>query len=97
MTSKLTASVREASQRDGTGLNFYLTGQTVAGVVTNILGPMLEANFRRSLIVSERGPLIFLQSPISAVLLVLAAVFVWYAAYVLPRRAPVSEATQPNT
>ena len=39
-----------------------------------LVGPLLESNFRRALIVSEHGPLIFLQSPISAGLLVLAGV-----------------------
>ncbi len=45
-----------------------------------IVGPMLEANFRRALVVSEHGPLIFLTSPISAGLLVLAGGLAWYSA-----------------
>lgn len=43
-----------------------------------IVGPMLEANFRRALVVSEHGPLIFLTSPISAGLLAVTALFAAY-------------------
>jgi len=42
-----------------------------------ILGPYLEEFLRRSLIVSEGDPTIFLQSPASVALLVLTGVFVW--------------------
>jgi putative tricarboxylic transport membrane protein len=42
----------------------------VLGVV---LGFMLESNFRRSLVLSDDDPMIFLQDPISLVLLLLAA------------------------
>lgn len=42
-----------------------------------ILGPYLEEFLRRSLIVSEGDPTIFLTSPFSAGLLALTAVFVW--------------------
>jgi putative tricarboxylic transport membrane protein len=52
-----------------------------------ILGPMLEANFRRALIVSEHGLLIFVQSPISAALLVASGLLLWYFGYLQPRRA----------
>jgi putative tricarboxylic transport membrane protein len=48
-----------------------------------ILGPMLESNFRRSLILSEGDPLVFVRSPISATLLlasvVLPAWMIWRA------------------
>ena len=43
-----------------------------------LVGPLLESNFRRALIVSDRGPLIFLESPISAGLLGLAGLLAWY-------------------
>jgi putative tricarboxylic transport membrane protein len=43
-----------------------------------LLGPTLESSFRRALIVSERGPLIFLTSPISAALLFASVVLVFY-------------------
>jgi putative tricarboxylic transport membrane protein len=43
-----------------------------------ILGPMLEANFRRALILSEGDPLIFISSPISVGLLLAAAGFLLY-------------------
>jgi putative tricarboxylic transport membrane protein len=38
-----------------------------------VLGPMVEENFRRSLITSHGDPLIFLQRPISMVLLTISA------------------------
>jgi putative tricarboxylic transport membrane protein len=51
-----------------------------------ILGPMLESNFRRALIVSDSGLLIFVQSPISGTLLLLAGVLLVYFGYFQPRR-----------
>ncbi|MCX7321384.1 MAG: tripartite tricarboxylate transporter permease [Hyphomicrobiales bacterium] len=39
-----------------------------------VLGPMVEENFRRSLITSHGDPMVFLQRPISLVLLLLSAV-----------------------
>lgn len=50
-----------------------------------LLGPTLESSFRRALIVSDQGPLVFLTSPISAVLLVASAVLVLYFRYFQPR------------
>jgi putative tricarboxylic transport membrane protein len=41
-----------------------------------VLGPMVEENFRRSLITSHGDPLIFLQRPISMVLLVMAVLLI---------------------
>lgn len=46
-----------------------------------ILGPMLESNFRRALIVSSGDPLIFLRSPVSAALLIASALLVVYAGW----------------
>ncbi|SOC22848.1 tripartite tricarboxylate transporter permease [Stappia indica] len=43
-----------------------------------ILGPYFEEFLRRSLIVSEGDPTIFLRSPASVVLLVMTAAFVWF-------------------
>ncbi len=43
-----------------------------------LLGPTLESSFRRALIVSDRGLLIFLTSPISATLLIASVVLVFY-------------------
>ncbi len=51
-----------------------------------LLGPTLESSFRRALIVSERGPLIFLSSPISATLLVASVLLVFYFRFVQPRK-----------
>ena len=45
-----------------------------------ILGPLLETNFRRSLMLSENGAWIFVSSPLSAVLLIGAAVLAIYFA-----------------
>ena len=39
-----------------------------------ILGPLMEENLRRSLVISRGDPMIFLERPISAILLVLSAV-----------------------
>ena len=38
-----------------------------------ILGPLMEENLRRSLVLSRGDPMIFVQRPISATLLVLSA------------------------
>ena len=38
-----------------------------------VLGPMLEENFRRAMLLSGGDPLVFVQRPISAVLLAVAA------------------------
>ncbi len=55
-----------------------------------ILGPMLESNFRRALIVSDHGLLIFVQSPISAALLLLAGLLLVHFGYLQPRRVTAS-------
>jgi putative tricarboxylic transport membrane protein len=47
-----------------------------------ILGPLMEENLRRSLVLSRGDPMIFVQRPISAILLVLTAFVV--ALIVLP-------------
>jgi TctA family transporter len=49
-----------------------------------ILGPLMEENLRRSLVISRGDPMVFLQRPISAVLLA-ATVFVVLALIVLPQ------------
>jgi putative tricarboxylic transport membrane protein len=59
-----------------------------------LLGPMLESNFRRSLIVSEQGPLIFITSPVSAVLLLAAACLLLYFGFLQPRRQRGNESNQ---
>jgi TctA family transporter len=41
-----------------------------------ILGPLMEENLRRSLVLSRGSPMIFIERPISAVLLVMTAVAV---------------------
>lgn len=52
----------------------YPVVPTLMGI---ILGPYLEEFLRRSLIVSEGDPTIFLRSPASVVLLALTILFVW--------------------
>lgn len=58
-----------------------------------ILGPMLESNFRRSLILSEGDPTVFVRSPVSALLLsaavALPAWMVWRARRRVPNAAAV--------
>ena len=51
-----------------------------------ILGPMLESNLRRALIVSDADPMIFLTSPVSAVLLLVSALFLGYFGYLEVQR-----------
>ena len=48
-----------------------------------ILGPLMEENLRRSLVISRGDPMVFLERPISAILLLLAAVVI--ALIVLPQ------------
>ena len=52
-----------------------------------ILGPMLESNLRRALIVSDGDPMIFFTSPVSAVLLLFSGVFLTYFASLRVRRS----------
>jgi len=58
-----------------------------------ILGPMLESNFRRALIVSDGDPMIFLTSPVSALLLVVVVVFLAYFGSLGRRPATGAEAS----
>jgi putative tricarboxylic transport membrane protein len=51
-----------------------------------LLGPTFESSFRRALIVSEEGLLIFVYSPISATLLMASALLVLYFRYLQPRQ-----------
>jgi putative tricarboxylic transport membrane protein len=39
-----------------------------------VLGPMMEENLRRALLLSRGSPIIFVERPISAVFLILAAI-----------------------
>ncbi len=50
--------------------NDYPLAPLIMGV---ILGPICEANFRRSLLVSDDGAWVFLQRPISATILTVLA------------------------
>jgi TctA family transporter len=47
-----------------------------------VLGPMLEENFRRAMLISSGDITVFIQRPISAVLLICAALLL--AALLLP-------------
>lgn len=49
-----------------------------------ILGPMLEANFRRSLILSEGDPMVFFRSPVSVALLLAAVALPAWLAFSRP-------------
>jgi len=48
-----------------------------------ILGPLMEENLRRSLVISRGDPMVFLERPISATLLALTAAVI--ALIVLPQ------------
>ena len=54
--------------------NYLLT--IVSMVLGFILGPLMEENLRRSLVLSRGDPVIFFQRPISAILLGLSAMVV---------------------
>jgi putative tricarboxylic transport membrane protein len=41
-----------------------------------VLGPMLEENFRRAMLLSDGNPLVFVQRPISATLLAVAVILI---------------------
>ena len=41
-----------------------------------VLGPMLEENFRRAMLLSDGNPLVFVQRPISATLLSVAVILI---------------------
>ncbi len=47
-----------------------------------ILGPILEENLRRAMLISRGDPTVFIRRPISAAFLLLTAVLI--ATYVLP-------------
>jgi len=57
------------------GVFFYKVGAEPAPFVLGfVLGPMMEENFRRAMYISRGDPLVFVQRPISAVLLVMAVI-----------------------
>ena len=57
------------------GVFFYKVGAEPAPFILGfILGPMMEENFRRAMYISRGDPLVFMQRPISALLLAMAVV-----------------------
>ena len=65
------------------GYVFYKLGCEPAPLVLAlVLGPLMEENLRRALLISRGDPTVFVQRPISAVLLLLALLLV--VAFVLP-------------
>jgi TctA family transporter len=58
-----------------------------------ILGPMLEENLRRSLLLSRGDPMIFLERPVSAVFLLLALALLVWVLWGIIRPRPVSTDT----
>ena len=46
-----------------------------------ILGPILENNFRRALLISRDGPMIFVERPISAIILSIVTIMLLYVIY----------------
>jgi len=56
------------------GVFFYKVGAEPAPFVLGfVLGPLMEENFRRAMYLSRGDPMVFVERPISAVLLFLAA------------------------
>jgi putative tricarboxylic transport membrane protein len=57
------------------GVFFYKVGAEPAPFILGfILGPMMEENFRRAMYISRGDPLVFIERPISALLLALAVI-----------------------
>ena len=57
------------------GVFFYKVGAEPAPFVLGfVLGPMMEENFRRAMYISRGDPLVFVERPISALLLAMAVV-----------------------
>jgi putative tricarboxylic transport membrane protein len=55
------------------GVFFYKVGAEPAPLILGfILGPLMEENFRRAMMLSKGNPLVFVERPISALLLLLA-------------------------
>jgi putative tricarboxylic transport membrane protein len=63
-------------------------------IIGMILGPVLENNFRRSLLISRDGLNIFIERPISATILALAAIMLVYVAFTIIRGSSDVEARQ---
>jgi putative tricarboxylic transport membrane protein len=57
------------------GVFFYKVGAEPAPFVLGfVLGPMMEENFRRAMYISRGDPLVFVERPISALLLAMAVI-----------------------
>lgn len=56
-------------------------------IIGMILGPVLQTNFRRSLLISRDGMLIFFERPISATILGIVGVLLAYALFAILRNA----------
>lgn len=66
------------------GILFRVADYPLAPIVIGrVLGPILEENYRRSLLLTDGGVLIFLQRPLSVILIIINAVLIigatWYA------------------
>lgn len=69
------------------GILFRAAGYPLAPVVIGmILGPILEANLRRSLMISREGYWIFLDRPVSATLVVANVLFLLAMVYFTIKR-----------
>jgi putative tricarboxylic transport membrane protein len=61
-----------------------------------VLGPLMEENLRRALLISRGDFMVFLQRPISAVITIITfALLAWTLWTVVRPRRPQQEATQP--
>ncbi len=74
------------------GILFRLANYPLAPIVIGtVLGPLLENNLRRSLLLSDNGYLIFLERPVSVVLLMInVGLIAWVLWSIFQRRAKAS-------
>ena len=75
------------------GLLFRAANYPLAPVVIGmILGPILEANLRRSLLISREGYWIFLDRPVSASLAAINILLIFMMIYLVIRRTRIRQA-----
>ena len=80
------------------GILFRLANYPLAPVVIGmILGPILEANLRRSLLISREGYWIFLDRPVSATLVAINLLLLVAMIYLTIKRARASKTSHPES
>lgn len=63
-------------------------------IIGMILGPVLENNFRRALLLSRDGPMIFIERPISATILGIVVLMLVYVVWTTLRPVPTAPADE---